>query len=551
MLQTVLKDKIGRKGMRQDKRYVIGLALIVILAGMLNIWILWTDNTPLYFDALDYFHISRNLYEAIIGGHLDSLVSYMTFGYGKDYSPFYMLPALPLYGLVGVTQDAANFSGFFFLAILMTSLYLLGKHMHTGEAGFYAAVICILFPGVLSFSRVFLPDIHITAMVPLTFLLYLRSESFRNRGFSLMAGAAFGLAMMMKFTFLLYILPAVAIHILLTRNASGKLGKKAINAALASIVALTLMLPWYYHNLDIVTHEVSLFNAETGNALDIPSYISSIYSRIRSYRLMSFYVFGLAAAFAAIALMYHIVATIGNRPRRISWQGLLAITSAAIFALLLAFPPSPRYILPLAPYLALLLSISLCSIKTKNSPADTYSRIGFQLLIAILAASSMLSHYLIYSQEENPDIYFKGILFPYEKRSPSSAISEAVGNATSLNILILDDSRFMYSAIADLRRQHKVVAPIACLADRHSEGGSRCATEELIEDICRFDIVMATDAREDAAEDSNSLLTWKETLIDAVKACKPRYEPRMIVKGFPIDYRNTGNVTIYQKRVNI
>jgi hypothetical protein len=88
----------------------------------------------------------------------------------------------------------------FYLAVLLFSVYGIGKILCNGKAGLLAAFLISMFPLVFGHTRTAMLDFPMAAMSALAVFLLLKSEKFSSAMYSMLAGLGFGIAMLTKET---------------------------------------------------------------------------------------------------------------------------------------------------------------------------------------------------------------------------------------------------------------------------------------------------------------------------------------------------------------
>ncbi|MGH7391669.1 MAG: ArnT family glycosyltransferase, partial [Candidatus Rokuibacteriota bacterium] len=127
-----------------------------------------------------------------------------------------------------------------FLAIGMAATYLLGRRVGGAAAGAAAAVVFGTAPFVVWQSLRFQLDVPLAAMVALALEALLRTDAFARPAASLAAGLVFGLGMLTKPPFVVYVLPPVLLALARAR------WPRALPGLVGFALAGTFVaLPWY------------------------------------------------------------------------------------------------------------------------------------------------------------------------------------------------------------------------------------------------------------------------------------------------------------------
>ena len=126
-----------------------------------------------------------------------------------------------------------------FLGLGMAAVYLLGRMLVGGRAGVAAALLFGAAPFVVFSTLRLQLDLPLAAMVTLALVTLLATDDFRRLGVAVPLGVVWGLGMLTKPTFALYVGPPALL--LLLRG-----GRRALpGAALATLIAAALGLPWF------------------------------------------------------------------------------------------------------------------------------------------------------------------------------------------------------------------------------------------------------------------------------------------------------------------
>lgn len=91
-----------------------------------------------------------------------------------------------------------RFLNLFYFALLIISMYLIGKRVHSATAGLLAAAFISLYPAVFGISRKFGLDFPLIAFVAFIMYALLACEEFQRRGRGILFGVALGLGMLIK-----------------------------------------------------------------------------------------------------------------------------------------------------------------------------------------------------------------------------------------------------------------------------------------------------------------------------------------------------------------
>ncbi len=206
--------------------YFLLLAMILWTYACNQIWIL-LDTRPPSWDQAAHLRIAFGYWSAFTSGSermwLD-LLSVESF-----YPPFYHLSLLPVFAWLGFSTDNAVVTNSFSLAVIILSTYGIGSRLYNRKAGLLAAFLISCYPFLAYSSRQCLIGTTLTAAVTLSYYLFLRTENFENGKFSFWFSCSFAVGLMVKWTFFIYLLPAIVIGLFKAGPGnSGKVGRQAV-----------------------------------------------------------------------------------------------------------------------------------------------------------------------------------------------------------------------------------------------------------------------------------------------------------------------------------
>ncbi len=182
------------------------LAIILWIFGGNLIWMLLDIRPPSYDQGLHLFR-TFNYWEAMSSGSEDWWQDVLNVE--PFYPPFYHLSLIPLSIVFGFTLDTGVIGNSFYMVIMALSIYGIGKILYTRNAGLIAAFLVSCYPIIVSMSREYIISVMLTAMTTLAYYLFLKSENFENKKYSILFSFIYATGLMVKWTFFIYTLPAV------------------------------------------------------------------------------------------------------------------------------------------------------------------------------------------------------------------------------------------------------------------------------------------------------------------------------------------------------
>ncbi len=250
-----------KRWLKAEGGYLVALVALLAFHGLSNWLWLSANETILGWDRPS--HLEKTLIYNDILRSLDPRTLFVALTWQGYRPPLLFLTAVMLYRLLGVSSDVALMSNVPYWAILIFSVYGLGKRMYNRRVGLLAAYLVSTYPILFSLSRVFYVDFALAAMVALSLYLLVESDGFRARNWSLLFGVSLGLGMLVKWTYIAFVgLPFA--YVLLRSGALKGVGsslaaRRSLSSFLSRLLAsfwahlalaLLLTLAWYLPNLD-------------------------------------------------------------------------------------------------------------------------------------------------------------------------------------------------------------------------------------------------------------------------------------------------------------
>lgn len=230
-----------KRGIRPGIFLLLGILLFFAAANI--IW-LAIDTAPPPWD--DSIHMKLSvLYSRLIpqAGSLETIKD--IFSLSNYYPPFFHISATPIIYLFGFNEDYLTYINFFYLIILVLSVYGIGKILFNSRVGIVSAFLTLLYPLIFALSRRYMLDFALVSMVCLVHYLALRyhKEDRAILGFLLFLSMI--VAGLVKQTAVVFFIPTIAI--LFFRKC---LRNKILWVFLLSVFfTLFLMESRYFHNI--------------------------------------------------------------------------------------------------------------------------------------------------------------------------------------------------------------------------------------------------------------------------------------------------------------
>jgi len=230
------------------------LLAFLVLFSALNNWAWLSKNVAiLNSDTRRHLMTALTYHDVLDPLNVQNLFDMVTL---DEYRPpLFQLSAVPLLWLFGRSTDVATMVNVVYMAVLLGSTYAVGRKILDRNVGLLAAFVLSTFPMIYAMSRYFFLDFALTAMVALNIALLLYTENFERKGHSLSYGLSLGLGMLVKWTFVVFAVPAALLVLLRSRwarSAVRKLGSLRVDmrwAVTSVLISLAATLLWYLPNL--------------------------------------------------------------------------------------------------------------------------------------------------------------------------------------------------------------------------------------------------------------------------------------------------------------
>ncbi|MBI3827192.1 MAG: glycosyltransferase family 39 protein [Candidatus Rokubacteria bacterium] len=262
------------------------------------------------------------------------------------YPPAVPCTAAIVYRLAPSDVGAAQVVILGFLALGMAATCSIARRLAGETAGVVAAALFGSAPFVVELTLRFQLDVPLAALVALMLAVALKTEGFRRPGWSLAAGVVFGLGMLTKPPFPVYVLAPLALLAWQGRSRRG-----LVNVALASVVAAAIALPWYGPRLIGLPLQVANRSYRQANEAGLPEPFTST--------ALAYYPVNLVPQFGAVAAALLVLGLAVAVARR-SWFVLAALAPWVLFFVIQN--KNLRYTVPLLPAAAVTAAMGFAAL---------------------------------------------------------------------------------------------------------------------------------------------------------------------------------------------
>lgn len=367
------------------------LAIIIVFHAAGNYLWIKSDNDSLGADIAHHLINKNILYHrlcAVLSSPPPAFKKTMPF-FAESKSPAYFLTSV--FNLVfGNNSFVTRLSGIFYLIILILSVYLIGKRIHSKNAGILSACMVTLYPSIWGISRLYHIDLALIAVCALCFLFLLYTDKPGNFFYSIFFGILSGIAIYIKPQVMIF-LAGPFLSLLIKDLASsardrtvGILIGKVMKAVFALALIWLVSYPWWHGHWGWVRENLLLHTFYGGAGQPAPERFSGFYI-LRSFspEWLLFYarsaLIYITPAFCAIFILAIFFLRRGQGLKNKSELLLWIIIPYLIFTFTAV--KEDRYIFPSYPAVAL---ISACFIAGIRNIAKRKALIFILLSVGVI-----------------------------------------------------------------------------------------------------------------------------------------------------------------------
>lgn len=333
-----------------EKRYfLLILILLCFFHTINNIIIVAKDNAPLIFDQQGHYRTAYHISQALKSDMpLDLKITEIL--RLKAYYPFlgYAITAL-LFLFFGASVEIAIYSYLFYFYLLIFFTYKLGEIIKDKITGLWASILVSFFPTIFGFSRVYMLDFPITALLTLGIYLMLKSNYFENKKYTFFFALTLAAALLHKQTYLIYISAPIILYLIYSIKKNKIL---ALKNFILIILSTLFTIPWYYSSYQnqITLIKMSLHLPQ----LDLAKVSILFYQNFYRYHLHPI----LTIIFYPCLLLF-ILSKVKHKSIILSW-----LMMPFLYIMLFYYETLPRHTLAILPAISIIISFSLRNILT-------------------------------------------------------------------------------------------------------------------------------------------------------------------------------------------
>lgn len=338
----------------------------------------------------------------------------------KKYPPLTYISTAPWQQVFGKSPDNALLVNLFFSAIILISVYLLGRELFNRQAGLWGAGICLLIPAFYTIRLNYLVDYPLVAMGIVSFTcltIWRRTHSWL---WALGFGCSFAFALLTKPTSLFFIFfPLLWLVVVVVWQR-----KWLVIAQLIAALFLTLLIcgPWYRTNWLFAISSYERGVVESATIEGDPT--------IQTLAAWTHYLQALPTAFSFPLLVVPIVGFLLYLPRwwrkfslpngsQIStWRWLLVFFLPAYLIVSALVNKDTRYFMIAYPVLAVVLGsgLTLYPTRWKGVPWATLSLSFLLMCLNLFPIGSSSGNYITKTLSPNSQYHpYLGATWPHEE----------------------------------------------------------------------------------------------------------------------------------------
>lgn len=231
-----------------DRNYLI-LAFITIFFLASNIIWIKENQAPPMWDQSHYLLHSDILYHTLTKEGVIPFAKAFTNAI-KTKAPLITILPIPFYLLFGDNETSALFVNLAFIILGSCFMYKLAVLISGPRAGLLSVFILNTFPLIFAMSREFFVEYGLMVIVIIWMYYLLKSDCFDNRIYAYVLGIILGLGMLMKITFVLYIIfPTLFIFIERVIKSKKISSLPFKNIFIVVLTGVLVSGTWYFKNL--------------------------------------------------------------------------------------------------------------------------------------------------------------------------------------------------------------------------------------------------------------------------------------------------------------
>ncbi len=250
--------------------------LILLLFFLLINNITWYQlgGRPLHWDSS--VHLTESLNANRVGENSDESLFKEYLNVSWYYPPFVSYVSVPFYKILGESKGIAFFVMSIFLLVLVISVYGIALRLYNKKTAILSAFLISMSSIVIHFSRDFMLDLPLAAMVSLAIYLLLASYEFKSTRNSILFGVSLGLGVLTRWTFIFFLIVPFVYSFIKTSKKSPTRSKQITNVFLSIFAGIIVSAPWYSLHLIQFISRLGEFKRGSRNLFENALYYISI-----------------------------------------------------------------------------------------------------------------------------------------------------------------------------------------------------------------------------------------------------------------------------------
>ncbi|MBI4845803.1 MAG: glycosyltransferase family 39 protein [Candidatus Omnitrophica bacterium] len=247
------------------KKYAVEILLSMLIVFLFLTHLYWIFHNDLLIYEVNQEHTPKALfyYKHLSVSLEDFFRAFTDIRSDSSYWPPVRSPLLYIITglfacLTGFSVYKAQLSFFIFFLLLIIPTYLIASKIADKKTGLLAVVFTALNPLIFHYSHIYNQDFPLAAMVSLGFYFLMFCADFRSAKYSVFLGIIFGLGVLTKPIFIVYLLIPLLFclrkylagfdkkHLLKAQNAGCE---TSLNIALFFVIFVSLASAWYGYKL--------------------------------------------------------------------------------------------------------------------------------------------------------------------------------------------------------------------------------------------------------------------------------------------------------------
>lgn len=223
---------------------------IIILFYIINnyLWLKFNLPTSIYLSNNSFFYFEHMIkfYDRFDLGIISMIESF--FSYYKDIASVYHLSgALIAFIFKKSFLAICLLNNLIYFVIALFSIYKIGQKIANKGTGLMSALVFSLYPAIFGLSRLYVVEFAVMSIVSFSIWCLLESEAFSNRKYSILFGLGVGWGMMVKYSFLMFIIgPLIYILISTLIYAKHSFKIRFLNLVFAGLLSSLIMGSQYF-----------------------------------------------------------------------------------------------------------------------------------------------------------------------------------------------------------------------------------------------------------------------------------------------------------------